>query len=268
MRKQILFSLITASALTIASCRSKAVRHEEAPPAPVEAAPAPTPVPAPAPAVQAEPSTTEAAAAVAPAPAHAEEAKGVPAEQALSWLKNGNKRFMKGHLRGDGQKRSDIIRLAKGQMPHTIVLSCSDSRVPPEIVFDQKLGEIFVVRTAGEALDHNVIGSIEYAVEHLNSHHLLVMGHTQCGAIKAALATINGGDAGSPSLNHLVKDLHPRLPATPATADVAVESFANARGVAADLVQRSALLRQAVADGKLTIHTALYHLNTGAVDFE
>ena len=125
--------------------------------------------------------------------------------------KQGNKRFLKGNVRKDGIDSATIKKLSEGQKPHAIVLSCSDSRVPPEIIFDQKLGEVFVVRTAGQSLDSMAIASIEYAVAHLGSNLILVMGHESCGAVKAALSTLNGGDAGSPSLNKLVGDLHPRL---------------------------------------------------------
>lgn len=142
---------------------------------------------------------------------HKRESGPVSAEASLSILKQGNKRFLKGNVRKDGIDSATIKKLSEGQKPHAIVLSCSDSRVPPEIIFDQKLGEVFVVRTAGQSLDSMAIASIEYAVAHLGSNLILVMGHESCGAVKAALSTLNGGDAGSPSLNKLVGDLHPRL---------------------------------------------------------
>ncbi len=196
---------------------------------------------------------------------------GIPADTALTWLKNGNKRYLNGFLRKDGQSAKDREKLASGQQPHTIVLSCSDSRVPPELVFDQKLGEIFVVRTAGEALDSSAIASIEYAVEHLGSQLILVMGHTSCGAVKAALGTMNGGDAGSPSLNKLVADLHPRLKefASKAPSEgVKAESWANAKGVAKDLQERSKIVGDKVNAGALKVKVALYHLGSGVVDFQ
>lgn len=114
----------------------------------------------------------------APQAAHHEAPAGVEPMQAMKWLQNGNKRYLKGFLRKDGQTKSDIQRLNSGQKPHTIIISCSDSRVPPEIVFDQRLGEIFVIRTAGETLGANALGSIEYAVEHLGTRLILVLGHT------------------------------------------------------------------------------------------
>lgn len=200
-----------------------------------------------------------------------ETAMGVEPSKALRWLENGNKRFVKGWFRKDGQSRKDVARLANGQQPHAIVISCSDSRVPPEAVFDQKLGEIFVVRTAGEALDDNVIGSVEYAVEHLGTRLIVVLGHTSCGAVKAAIQTLNGGDAGSPALNQLVGDIHPRIRASfghEPDKEFSAQSLANAKGVVGDLAKRSEILRRAVESGRVTIKSALYDLGSGEVKFE
>ncbi|MBX2989376.1 MAG: hypothetical protein KF802_15925 [Bdellovibrionaceae bacterium] len=214
-------------------------------------------------------SATATASAAASHSSHAP-AVSVDPEQSLKWLKNGNRRFLKGFLRKDGQSHRDVARLSTGQQPHAIVLSCSDSRVPPEIVFDQKLGEIFTVRTAGEALNDNAVGSIEYAVEHLGARLIIVMGHTSCGAVKAALGTLDGKDAGSPALNGLVRDLHPHLQSfkgkTP-SKDVEAESLANVNGVTADLLVRSEILRSRWKKGELKFQSALYHLDSGVVDF-
>ena len=102
------------------------------------------------------------------------------ADVALRWLRNGNIRFVKNRLRHDGQSKNDIARLAKGQHPHSIILTCSDSRIPPEIIFDQKLGEIFVIRTADKALDKSVITSIESAFSNLHPRLLLILGNPTC----------------------------------------------------------------------------------------
>ena len=195
---------------------------------------------------------------------------GVAPEKALLWLKNGNSRFLKNIVRKDGQSKKDIQRLSQGQKPHTIVLSCSDSRVPPEIVFDQRLGELFVVRTAGQSLDANVLGSIEYAVEHLGARLIVVMGHTSCGAVKAALATKDGGSAGTNNLDKLVSDIHPRVKAFDAKGSPTLkeESWANAQGVAGDLLSRSSLIKGKVGAGDVLVRTALYDLGSGKVDFQ
>lgn len=206
-----------------------------------------------------------------PAEHKAREAGPVSAEKSLGWLKNGNTRFVKGSFRKDGASAKDRARLVSGQKPHAVVLSCSDSRVPPEVLFDQKLGEIFVVRTAGEALDDNVIGSIEYAVDHLGSNLIVVMGHSSCGAVRAALASLDGADLGSPALNGLVADLKPHLQqyaSKKPSEDVVEESTANVNGVAHDLLARSQILRDAVASGEVKIARALYHLETGKVEWQ
>ncbi len=139
------------------------------------------------------------------------------------------------------------------------------------MVFDQKLGEIFTVRTAGEALDPGSIASIEYAVEHLGSKLILVMGHTNCGAVKAAVSTFGGKDAGSPNLNKLVDDIHPRIKQfegkTP-SKDFEAEGWANVSGVAKDLLERSEILAAKVKSGEVKIQEALYHLDTGVVHWE
>lgn len=277
------FTFLLISGLLSSACTLKSRRTEDLPatlPAQNETAePAQTPAEAPATPAQ-EHKNDEPTVTVIPAKpsahhghhaAHHEEKKGVAAEKALGWLKNGNIRYRKGLLRKDGQSQKDVKRLSTGQTPHTIVLSCSDSRVPPELVFDQKLGEIFTVRNAGEIPDQASIASIEYAVEHLGSRLILVMGHTSCGAVKAAIGTRDGGDAGSPALNNLVRDIHPRIASLknqkPA-ADVQDESWANARGIAQDLIDRSEIIRNRVASGDLMIQSALYHLDSGVVDFD
>ncbi len=203
--------------------------------------------------------------------AHHDSVEGMAPEKAMGLLKTGNAHFIKEEFRKDGASKADVQRLSGAQHPHTIVLSCSDSRVPPEVVFDQKLGEIFVIRTAGEALEPIAIGSIEYAVEHLGVKNIVVMGHTQCGAVKAALSTLDGKDAGSPNLNKLVADIHPRLQSfakKPASENFSSEGWANSKGVAKDLLGRSELLAKAVKAGKLKVSSALYNLHSGIVDFE
>lgn len=202
---------------------------------------------------------------------HKRETSLISSDVALRYLVNGNKRFTKNQLRNDGISAKDLQRLSTGQKPHTIVLSCSDSRVPPEVLFDQKLGEIFVIRTAGQALDSSAIASIEYAVAHLGTNLIVVMGHESCGAVKAALSTLNGEDAGSPSLNKLVGDIHPRLKRfsrVPASTGVIEESWANVNGVAQDLPARSEIIQSAIESGELKIEKALYHLGTGNVEWK
>ncbi len=197
---------------------------------------------------------------------------GVSADQALEILKDGNKRFLSGEVRKDGQSKSDIQRLSTGQSPHSIVLSCSDSRVPPEEVFDQKLGEVFSVRTAGETLSPSAIASIEFAIVKLNTHLVVVMGHTNCGAVKAAVESFGGKSAGSDNLDQLVADIHPRIRASlsekATSKDLRDESWANTKGVAKDLLLRSKIISEAVNTGKAKVVVALYDLSSGAVAYQ
>lgn len=239
------FFITSISFLALNACSSKEISKNETAPAPV-------------------------AVAKKSHGAHKRDSGPVPSDKALGWLKNGNTRFLNHKLRNDGDRAQDRTRLSAGQKPHSIVLSCSDSRVPPEVVFDQKLGEIFVIRTAGEALDASSIASIEYAIAHLGSNLIIVMGHESCGAVKAALATMDGSDAGSPWLNKLVQDLHPHLRSfsrKPASEGHIVEGWANVTGVAKDLVARSEIVRDAINSGEVKIQTALYHLGSGVVEF-
>lgn len=269
----------TILALGLAACAIKSPAPPTAPNRPGEpskqtsdtkpVAPPPSPGQSPSQHPVHAPTASTYAAASAP---HKHSTRGpVPFDKALGWLKNGNTRFVKHTLRNDGDHAKDRARLVAGQKPHSIVLSCSDSRVPPEVVFDQKLGEIFVIRTAGESLDASALASIEYAIEHLGSNLIVVMGHESCGAVKAALATLDGADAGSPWLNKLVQDLHPHVRSfkgKPVSEGALVEGWANVTGVAKDLVDRSQIVRDAVNSGEVKIQTALYHLGSGVVEFK
>lgn len=109
----------------------------------------------------------------------------INASQALILLKDGNARFVSGNLAPKDHYTEDRLKLSEGQHPFAVVLCCSDSRVAPEILFDQQLGDLFVIRNAGNVVDEDVLGSIEYAVEHLESPLVVVLGHSSCGAVTA-----------------------------------------------------------------------------------
>src|SRR5437660_252999 len=116
-------------------------------------------------------------------PAHLDQPTVAPAE-AISKLKEGNGRYTNGNLQHPGQTAERRTELAKTQHPFAAIVSCSDSRVPPEIVFDQGLGDLFVVRVAGNVINDEGLGSVEYSVDHLGSRLILVLGHQSCGASK------------------------------------------------------------------------------------
>ena len=113
----------------------------------------------------------------------------ISADDALQRLIDGNERFLRGQARVLGQSRETLAEMARGQRPFATILGCSDSRVAPELIFDAGLGEVFVIRVAGNVLSPEVAGSVQYAVSHLRTPLLLVLGHAGCGAIQAALET-------------------------------------------------------------------------------
>lgn len=128
-------------------------------------------------------------------------------ENALQALKAGNERFVTGNLSNKDTYAEDRKALCAGQHPFAVVLCCSDSRVAPDIIFDQKLGDLFVIRNAGNIVDEEVLGSIEYAVEHLETPLVVVMGHASCGAVTA---TCQGDDLPGHILD-LVKRIRPSI---------------------------------------------------------
>lgn len=182
-----------------------------------------TPETAPTPAIVAAPTPT-------PAPTTAYIDNHISAEQALGWLKNGNRRYLTSHLRKDGQSRKDRLRLKSEQYPHSIIMSCSDSRVPPEIIFDEKLGELYVVRNAGPSIDSGSVSSIEYALTHYGPQNLVLMAHTSC--------------------------------------EFTGEPWTYLDNLAQKLAQSSPLIAERLKGGQLTINKALYHLDSGQVEFK
>lgn len=185
------------------------------------------------------------------------------AEEILRRLKEGNERFTADKLEG---KLTDSIRrteLASGQSPNTVVLSCADSRVVPEMAFDTGLGELFVVRVAGNVANTSSLGSIEYAIAHLGSKVIVVLGHENCGAVTAA---VGGGDNGY-NINHLLSHITPAIQASPKDAGVNDVVRKNAALTAADLITRSEIIRNAVEKKELKIVPAFYNLDSGKVDF-
>jgi len=187
----------------------------------------------------------------------------VSAQQIWSDLAAGNYRFVVGKT-ASRDLLAQRKELAKSQHPRVTVLSCSDSRVPPELVFDTGLGDLFVVRSAGEDDDPLSIGSIEYAVEHLGSSVIVVMGHQSCGAVTAACS---GEKSESINLDAVVAPIAPSCtkmdPKKPETLDLAVRDHIHR--VSEELLAKSKMLKEAVDKGKLTVIEAYYSLDTGEV---
>jgi len=190
---------------------------------------------------------------------------GAAADAVQIWadLVAGNQRFRA----GKPQTRDLIAErdaLVKGQHPKAIVLACSDSRVAPETIFDQPLGTLFVVRTAGNTADALGIGSIEYAAEHLGATVLVVLGHTSCGAVAAACSSEK---VSSPNLKAVVKPIRPACEKPGLEGDVLLRAAEqhNVRLSARAILDRSPLLYELAQQGKLTVIEAYYRLDTGEV---
>ncbi|MCK4839354.1 MAG: carbonic anhydrase [Desulfobulbaceae bacterium] len=195
--------------------------------------------------------------------------KKIKANNAMNWndaldrLKKGNDRFVQDKLNGKLQDSERKNSLTGGQSPYAIILSCADSRVVPELAFDTGLGEIFVVRVAGNVANTSSIASIEYAIVHLGTKLIVVMGHESCGAVTAAVA---GGDNGN-NLNHLLGHIAPVVNKNQG-ADLPVIIKENAKASALGLVNNSPIISDAVESKGVKIVSAYYNLKDGKVDFD
>jgi|JI10StandDraft_1071094.scaffolds.fasta_scaffold57186_4 carbonic anhydrase len=196
---------------------------------------------------------------------HGDASEGPDPEVVWTQMMQGNLRFVAGKPRT--RETIQLRRnLAKGQKPKAIILSCSDSRVPPELLFDQNLGDVFVVRTAGNVADAVAIGSIEYAVEHLHARLLVVLGHEECGAVAAAAS---GAKMPSPHLEAVVEQIQPAIAelkvcgSSPPSRRIRVE--ANVAHSMETIVKNSAIIRDAISGGELGTITAVYGLESGVV---
>jgi carbonic anhydrase len=195
---------------------------------------------------------------------------GVGADEALQKLMEGNQRFVESKMGAsalcDATARG---KLAKTQHPYAIILACSDSRVPPELIFDKALGEIFVVRVAGNVADPIILGSIEYAAEHLGTKLIMVLGHERCGAVTAA---VNSKGKPEGNIGAIIKAIEPAATkakglAKGKSSEELVECAVdvNTKMVAASLTKRSKVLAEELKEGKIKIVAAKYDLDDGKV---
>ncbi len=199
----------------------------------------------------------------------------IPAAEALERLREGNRRFVAGQREDDSAGRSRRREVAAAQEPFAIILGCSDSRVPAEIVFDQGLGDLFVIRVAGNIVAPSQIGSVEFAAERFHTRLVVVLGHSQCGAILATLEELKRPTAArSRNLRSIVHRIRPAVKdlvvaKPPLASDALVHEAvrANIRFSASHLRHGSPMLEQAIGDHGLMIVGAEYSLETGEVDF-
>ena len=190
----------------------------------------------------------------------------VGADEALSRLLNGDKRFVAG--KSNEPTGAALVgrrhALAKDQKTFAVILGCSDSRVPPELIFDVTLGDIFVVRTAGEVVDAIVLGSLEYAIEHLGTKLIVVLGHERCGAVTAAVS----GATDTGDIPDVLKAISPAVEETKGQSGDAIENAvrANARDIARRLKSSGPIIAPRVQSGEVKIVAAYYSLDTGQVE--
>ena len=191
----------------------------------------------------------------------------------LHELQAGNQRFVTGDSTvGELPERRQA--LVGGQQPKAVILGCSDSRVPPEVIFDQGLGDLFVVRVAGNVVGAAQVASIEYAVTELDVPVIVVLGHSDCGAVKASIAALDGGgQAPSDDLAHLIDCIRPAVQPLLDEGESDGQALtrravqANIENTVAALGSRSAILEQRVEQGGLLIVGAEYSLESGVVNF-
>ena len=191
-------------------------------------------------------------------------------QAAIRALKAGNSRFFSGTARrpelSAAERRSQIL----AQTPFAVILSCSDSRVPTEIVFDQGLGNLFITRVAGNVIEAGTLGSIEYGVEHLKTYVVVVLGHEGCGAVKAALLSPEQRARESESIQSLLNSIVPAISRLPKIRDEKAKLreavIANVRQQVQNL-KKAKLIQEAIASNKIAVIGAFYEITSGAVDF-
>jgi len=190
----------------------------------------------------------------------------VDPDKALNRLLDGNRRFIAGKLQQPaGQALLELRhKVAKNQKPFAVIVGCSDSRVPPELIFDVTLGDLFVVRTAGEVVESVGLGSIEFAIEHLGTRLIVVLGHQQCGAVSAAVS----GATATGDIPNVLKAIQPALKEAKDQSGDSIENAirANARNIATRLQSTGPIIPPRVKTGEVKIIAAYYGLDTGQVE--
>jgi carbonic anhydrase len=209
------------------------------------------------------PATQQSAAGTQPAAAAPAGPRPTDYKSALDVLMAGNERYVNGKLVARDLSQTKISELSKGQKPYAIVLTCSDSRVAPELLFDQNIGDLFVIRVAGNVMDKAGLGSIEYAAEHLHSPLIYVLGHEKCGAVTAATTT----DPVPGNIQFLVNEIKPAVQNAKGLGGDLVEKSVeeNVKYVVNNMTHRSEILDHMVKEGKVKIAGGVYYISNGKV---
>lgn len=192
----------------------------------------------------------------------------VMSDESLGKLMQGNSRYVSGQVSKKGSGDTYRKELAKGQYPYAVVVTCSDSRVAPEIIFDEELGKIFVVRTAGNVVDAIALGSIEYGVEHLHSPLVVVLGHESCGAVKAAV-DLKGEPEGN--IGAILKKIIPSVEKAKTSIKQGedlyyLSTIENVRNMVREISAKSPIITHAAHEGKVKLVGAFYSISSGKVE--
>jgi carbonic anhydrase len=203
-------------------------------------------------------------------PVEAQQTTSPQEELLVQRLLAGNRRFVEGKLQHPRRQPSDFLPLAAGQKPFACVVGCADSRVSPELLFDQGVGDLFVIRVAGNYVSGagpSVKGSVEYAVAELGVSLILVLGHSQCGAVKAAIQHLHDSDALPGSINDLVNQIKPAITEVEHQPGNLLENAiaSNVKRSVAKLDGLEPILGPAVRKGTLHVAGGVYELSTGKV---
>jgi carbonic anhydrase len=188
-------------------------------------------------------------------------------DEALARLLEGNRRFVADKNTGLHEGELRRVAVAGAQTPFASVFSCVDSRVPPELIFDRGLGDLFVIRTAGQVLDGAVLGSLEFGVAELKIPLLLVLGHSECGAVKATIEAVEHGSAAPDEINVLVEGIRPAVERAHAAGGELLPTAIDANiALTVARLRETPILAQAIAAGALKVAGARYDLASGKVE--
>jgi carbonic anhydrase len=195
------------------------------------------------------------------------EPSNISADAALNRLIEGNRRFATDKAIAPNRSESRRIEITRGQHPFAIILGCVDSRVPPELIFDQGLGDLFVIRSAGQVIDDAILGSIEFGVAELGIPLILVLGHSKCGAVTATIETLEKNLPVEGAIGTLVENIKPAVGRAKGHGEQLIDQAAR-MNVALEInrLKESPILSGAIKGGRTKIVGAFYNLSTGLVE--
>jgi len=191
----------------------------------------------------------------------------ISANEALNRLLEGNQRFVTNNIVAPNRSESRRLEIVQGQHPFAIILGCVDSRVPPELIFDQGLGDLFVIRSAGQVIDDAILGSIEFGVAELGIPLIMVLGHTRCGAVTATIEILEKNLPVEGAIGALVETIKPAVDRAKGHGEESIDQAARKNvALEIDRLKASPVLSEAIKDGKTKIVGAFYDLSTGLVE--